>query len=254
MDRITGVMMSLLTGQVCGGEPPLPALTADEAAHLYALSKTYDLAHLAGSALLHRSLLPDGPLRAAFEKQVLLAVYRCETQGSDLAQLDALLTHGQIPFLPLKGSVLRQYYPQPWMRTSCDIDVLVHPADLDRAVALLCENGFTIGEKSTHDVALTAPAGSHIELHYDLIEDGMVNDAAAVLRRVWDTAVPHGDSTLRYDMPDDLFYFYHMAHMAKHFVSTGGCGIRPLLDVWVLTHRIPFDRRSRDCLLTEGGL
>ena len=38
MDRITGVMMSLLTGQVCGGEPPLPALTADEAAHLYALS------------------------------------------------------------------------------------------------------------------------------------------------------------------------------------------------------------------------
>lgn len=111
MDRITGVMMSLLTGQVCGGEPPLPALTADEAAHLYALSKTYDLAHLAGSALLHRGLLPDGPLRAAFEKQVLLAVYRCETQGSDLAQLDALLTHGQIPFLPLKGSVLRQYYP-----------------------------------------------------------------------------------------------------------------------------------------------
>ena len=65
MDRITGVMMSLLTGQVCGGEPPLPALTADEAAHLYALSKTYDLAHLTGSALLHRGLLPDGPLRAA---------------------------------------------------------------------------------------------------------------------------------------------------------------------------------------------
>ena len=48
--------------------------------------------------------------------------------------------------------------------------------------------------------------------------------------------------------------FYHMAHMAKHFVSTGGCGIRPLLDVWVLTHRIPFDRRSRVYLLTEGGV
>lgn len=82
MDRITGVMMSLLTGQVCGGEPPLPALTADEAAHLYALSKTYDLAHLTGSALLHRSLLPDGSLRAAFEKQVLLAVYRCRRRAA----------------------------------------------------------------------------------------------------------------------------------------------------------------------------
>lgn len=233
-------MMSLLTGQVCGGEPPLPALTADEAAHLYALSKTYDLAHLTGQRpAAPRSAAGTVPCGPLLKSRCCWAVYRCETQGSDLAQLDALLTHGQIPFLPLKGSVLRQYYPQPWMRTSCDIDVLVHPADLDRAVALLCENGFTIGEKSTHDVALTAPAGSHIELHYDLIEDGMVNDAAAVLRRVWDTAVPHGDSTLRYDMPDDLFYFYHMAHMAKHFVSTGGCGIRPLLDVWVLTHRSP---------------
>ena len=39
MDRITGVMMSLLTGQVCGGEPPLPALTADEVFFIYSVSK-----------------------------------------------------------------------------------------------------------------------------------------------------------------------------------------------------------------------
>ena len=37
MDRITGVMMSLLTGQVCGGEPPLPALTADRRSVVFAL-------------------------------------------------------------------------------------------------------------------------------------------------------------------------------------------------------------------------
>ncbi|MBO4954226.1 MAG: nucleotidyltransferase family protein, partial [Clostridia bacterium] len=30
-----------------------------------------------------------------------------------------------IDFMPLKGAVIRQYYPEPWMRTSCDIDIHV---------------------------------------------------------------------------------------------------------------------------------
>ena len=51
-----------------------------------------------------------------------------------------------------------------------------------------------------------------------------------------------------------MFYFYHIAHMAKHFVATGGCGIRPFLDIWVLNHRIDFDREKREKLLSDGGL
>ena len=41
--------------------------------------------------------------------------------------------------------------------------------------------------------------------------------------------------------------------MAKHF-ENGGCGIRPFLDVWVLNHRVPFDREKRGRLLADGGL
>lgn len=43
----------------------------------------------------------------------------------------------EISFLPLKGSVLRQYYPEPWMRTSCDIDILVHENDLEKTTEYL---------------------------------------------------------------------------------------------------------------------
>lgn len=42
--------------------------------------------------------------------------------------------------------------------------------------------------------------------------------------------------------------------MAKHFVSTGGCGIRPFLDIWVLNHKIDFNREKREKLLSDGGL
>lgn len=54
-------------------------------------------------------------------------------------------------------------------------------------------------------------------------------------------------------MPDELFYFYHIAHMAKHF-EYGGCGVRPFIDLWILNHRLTFDREKRTALLREGGL
>ena len=42
------------------------------------------------------------------------------------------LEKAQIPFVPLKGSVIRKYYPEAWMRTSSDIDVLVHKEDVEK--------------------------------------------------------------------------------------------------------------------------
>ncbi|MFX7845188.1 nucleotidyltransferase family protein, partial [Acinetobacter baumannii] len=81
------------------------------------------------------------------------------------------------------------------------------------------------------------PSGQHIELHFNLIEDHRIKGASAILNRVWDAAVPCGGWTYQYEMPDELFYFYHIAHMAKH-VENGGCGIRPFLDIWVLMHYV----------------
>ena len=61
-------------------------------------------------------------------------------------------------------------------------------------------------------------------------------------------------------MPEDqylveyaFFYYYHIAHMVKHF-EEGGCGIRPLLDLWILNHRVPFHSADREMLLEKGNL
>lgn len=54
-------------------------------------------------------------------------------------------------------------------------------------------------------------------------------------------------------MTDAFFYFYHLAHMAKHF-ETGGCGIRPFIDLWILDHIGDAVQGQRDALLSAGGL
>ena len=139
MEQLTRTMMDLIASEVCGRaiDPSMPPLDEDAAARLYKLSAAHDMAHLTGSALLRRKLLPDGSARNAFEKQVMLSVYRCETQRRELSQLRDTLNAAGVPFLPLKGTVLRTLYPEPWMRTSCDIDILVPEERVDAAAQLL---------------------------------------------------------------------------------------------------------------------
>ena len=221
---------------------------------LYQLSKAHDLAHLVGTALEDNHLLSkENEIYKLFNHQIALAVYRYEQLNYELTQICKVLEEAKIPFIPLKGSVIRQYYPKPWMRTSCDVDVLVQESDLDKASRELVEKlSYKQNGKGSHDIGFNTPTGMHIELHYDLIEEHVNDKSERPLKVVWETAYKKPDS-VHYHMADEMFYYYHVAHMAKHFVI-GGCGIRPFIDLWVLNHRIPYDETKRVKLLEEGGL
>ena len=91
----------------------------------------------------------------------------------------------------------------------------------------------------------------HVELHYTLIEDHVMPKANDVLSEVWENSLPGPDGGRV--MTDEMFYFYHVAHMAKHF-GNGGCGIRPVLDLWLLNRKQGFTKDKRDALLSRGGL
>ena len=162
----------------------------------------------------------------------MLAVYRLEKLNYELTKLCGALEQAEIPFIPLKGSVLRQYYPEPWMRTSCDIDVLVHEENLKRTISYLTEHlGYSYESQSSHDVSLFSKNGNRIELHYDILGDNVIDSVETVLKTIWDVVEKSDNKRYQYKLPDEMFYFYHIAHMAKHFVSTGSCGIRPFLDI-----------------------
>ena len=252
MDTETSkVMFALLRSAVCGGL--LSSEEIDILPEITSLAQKHDVIHLIVFALKKNGLLDESNRK--LESKLLIAIYRLEKLNYELTKLCETLEQAEIPFIPLKGSVLRQYYPEPWMRTSCDIDVLVHKKDLQRAVSYLSDNlGYRRESQNSHDISMFSQGGVHIEVHYDLVEDNRANSAAAVLKQIWNVAVKRDGCNYQYEMPDEIFYFYHIAHMAKHFVYTGGCGIRPFLDIWVLNHRIDFDKEKREKLLSDGGL
>ncbi len=249
------LLFALLRSAICGDplqEEERNLLTNDHLAALLALSQKHDIAHLLALALNKNSLLTEG--NQEFERTIIKALYRYEQLNCDYGELCNALESAQISFIPLKGSVLRRYYPEPWMRTSCDIDILIQENDIEKAAAHLTNCfGYAREKKGSHDISLFSRRKSHIELHYDLMEDDLGNSSSNILKSIWDISFSRESGQYQHEMPDHMFYFYHIAHMAKHFAN-GGCGIRPFIDLWILDHLDGVDQTHRDELLKQGNL
>lgn len=254
-------MMNLIGSEACGSvlNPAFyAALTEEERVELYRVSKKHDLAHLVGNALINNGLIEEGKLKEAYRQEVYTAIYRYERILFETEELRRILNGERIPFVPLKGAVIRQFYPEPWMRTSCDIDILVHENDLEMATAVLKEKlGYTYErkEKGSHDIQMYSLSGVHLELHYTLLEEGRLLKADKILSKIWDYAAEEKKGSFQKRFSDEAFYFYHIAHMAKHFVN-GGCGIKPFIDLWVYNHskNIQINIDKRKGLLSKGEL
>ncbi len=224
-------------------------LTPEVVPALYALSKRHDLAHIVSSALYQSGALTDEALLAKFNRDELLSVYRNEQMKYAYGQICEILDCAAIPYIPLKGSVIRPYYPRESMRTSCDIDILVKEEDLERAVDALKAADFTCGERGFHDVSLYSPNKIHLELHFSLQES--IEHLDAVLREAWQYALPAEGS--RFEFSKEFFLFHMFAHISYHFLS-GGCGIRPLMDIWIMEHKMGADYSQARELLERAGI
>ena len=76
---------------------------------------------------------------------------------------------------------------------------------------------------------------------------------AVIMAGIWEDAKPLPGKQYQMELSDGLFYYYHMVHMAKHFLY-GGCGIRSFLDIWILNHVVQPDPEARKALLDKGGM
>jgi hypothetical protein len=189
-------------------------------------------------------------MRLRLQQQHYASVCRCEQMKYAKSQIYSAFEKANIDYVPLKGAILRAYYPVDSMRTSCDIDILIHESDLDAAIAALESHGFTGGERHYHDVSLFASNGTHLELHFNVQENRKNLDA--VLKDAWQYVVPT-EKPNRYAFTDEFFVFHTFAHMAYHFMR-GGCGIRSLMDLWIMEHKMGLTYLQAETLLKQADI
>ena len=227
---------------------------SENAKKVYKLAQKHDIAHLVGYGLQKLNLLNEAdPAGAAFSKEQFVAVYRYENIQHEIGEILAVFEEEKIESILLKGASIRKYYPEKWLRTSCDIDILVRKEDSERAkTALQTKKNYDYMLTNFHDHQMYSPNGVHVELHFDLIEKDTVLKADEMLKDVWNHTVKLDGYDYAFEMDDDMFYYYHIIHMAKHLIM-GGCGVRPILDIYILNQKIEY-KQSAYALLEAGCL
>ena len=220
---------------------------------LFALAKLHDVAPIVCEELTRQHALSEDEASRKFKKQHKLAMFRHIQRGVAIGQVRQTLEAAHIPFVLLKGAVLMDLYPQPWMRTCTDVDVLVEKDRYEKAAEALKGAGFQKYATTPHDASFHSPEQYPVELHFRLIEDDRIAGRSDIWEHTWDCTEPM-DGRCERTLRDDLFYLYHLTHMAKHFQSGGGCGIRSFVDLWLLRHTIPFDAAARNKLIQQSGV
>lgn len=250
-------LLGLLRSDVLGEDPEvlLPAKPDDAFWQtLYGIAAGYDLAHIVAHRLNTLGITPGGGTAPQFEKQCLLAVYRYEQMHHEYERVRGAFEAAHIPFLPLKGLFLRRLYPEGYLRTSCDMDILVKEEQLEEALSVLeHELRYENKGRAYHDVSLYSENGVHLELHFLLVEKNKVSRAEEPLADIWQQAHPVARGAFEYQMDPAFVYYYHIAHMAKH-MAAGGCGIRPVLDLALLRRKLSVNEERKQALLATGGL
>lgn len=239
IDILTKILKAELEGNQLE-EKLKEQITPQLITQLYQVSVKHDVLHIIGMALKKNQLVKDESILNLYMRNTHLIAMRMEWLIHEQNEIMDLFELEGIDHLPLKGAIIRNYYPQPWMRTSSDIDILVRQEQLEQAVALLVEKkGYQIERKNYHDIVLYSPNSVRLELHFSILEYDERIDP--VLERVWDYSVLTQGTLHRYEMSPEYFMFHLVAHMYYHFVH-GGCGIRFFVDLWLVNSKIVYEK------------
>lgn len=250
-EKIVKAMISLIGSALFDYECNID-LDEDETKELFSISKKHFIANIVYYGLQKNKikLSTDGEKR--FSKYTFTCFTQYVQQKSKLEEVKKMLNENNIPYIVLKGSRMRKYYPSEDMRTSCDIDILFDAED-GKILELMKNNNLAFTFDGGTTINFSVPPMIEIEMHRYLFDDrlefsGYFDDMFAKAHKV-------SDDTSEYIMSEEDFYAYMVAHMAKHF-SRYGSGVRTVLDLYVYHKNAPadFDYSKAKAILKQIGL
>ena len=209
--------------------PDAAAVSSADLEALFVFSCGHQLAALCASALRDAGI-NDSRFSQEWAKQLWL------NRNVRMQRLEVLkrLEEAGIWYMPMKGVILQDSYPQAGLRQMSDNDILF---DSDRAedVREIMESlGFTteIYDSEHRDTYIKEPA-YYFEMHRVFFADDVPYEAfLTYYSGIRDRMLKDEGNRFGYHLSHEDFYIYMIAHEYKHYMW-GGTGLRSLLDVYV---------------------
>ncbi len=183
-------------------------------------------------AYYSQNAIPD-ELESTLKKRVFAESMLDAQQTHEIFALCKELGDRKIAYLPLKGVILKKYYPNPEMRYMSDADILIKEEEYPQIEKIMTELGYTFKVESNHEYVWNKGNVS-IELHKRLIPS-YNEDYYKYYGEGWRLAkCVDGE----YIMSDEDFYIYLFTHLAKHYRDSG-IGVKQFVDLWVCKNQFP---------------
>ena len=146
------------------------------------------------------------------------------------------LEKSEIWYCPLKGSILKDFYPVPAMRQMTDIDILFDESKAEEVREFFIKRGYTVDSYGEHndDIYKKKPF-YNFEMHRSLFCYNVYSDWDSYWSHITDRLLSDKNTKYGRRMTDEDFYLYFMTHAYKHYIGSG-VGIRPLIDCWIWLH------------------
>lgn len=176
--------------------------------------------------------------------------YAKQTEAEN--KIREIFTKEKIGFVFFKGVKIREYYPEPCLRTMSDVDFLIEENKKEKADKLLSENGFKSLSKGDREWSYNY-CGVTLELHFKLVHNKEVNT-----KEIFDfsNAVGNylkGDKGAESTLDVNYHFVFLIIHLRKHLMYSG-VGIRQFLDLALMVKNEELDFEIIENMLLKVGL
>lgn len=214
----------------------------DRLSFFFNLSKHHSLCAFLFAAIKATKVSIEEKYLTKLEEPYLLNVRKHALFDKERNELYQYLNDNDIDYLPLKGIILKDYYPDKATREFADNDILFDESKDKLVKEFFIKRNYEVEifRKSNHDVYLKKPF-YNFEMHRALF--GETGDNKKVVEYFKNhLAKSLVKENKEHYLSNEDFYIYFTAHSYKHY-HVSGCGIRTLIDyyLYLKNNELDFD-------------
>ena len=182
---------------------------------------------------------------------------------NELSKIEKKFSESEIPFVFIKGIIIKSFYSKKGLRQFCDYDILIDKKRADDVKKIMISLGYSVSREKKSEEEISE-AVSVIEckknpiFNFELHKKLFWGTEKGYFENFWERIVFDNSSSFKGRMTDEDVYLYHIAHLCSHLRERSGAGIRYLSDHYVLKKNLfekkGFNRKYVEKILIEENL